>query len=132
MSSDLRNAVQRRAADEARKPCKRCGGQGSIEGFSYMDGGRCWRCMGSGVEPKPEERTTYEKPIKVVNVPDPKRPGGLSGYSISLYPNRVVIIGGPYAVSLPADSPEEAKRLANDTYKTIAADPKGYDREQWK
>lgn len=30
--------------------CGRCGGRGRIEAFSFIDGGRCWGCFGSGMD----------------------------------------------------------------------------------
>jgi len=29
--------------------CPKCGGQGYIYGYDYIDGGRCWKCGGTGM-----------------------------------------------------------------------------------
>lgn len=35
------------------QPCGRCGGRGHLRPFRHVDGGRCFRCVGAGTDPKP-------------------------------------------------------------------------------
>lgn len=36
---------------DGKKPCSRCFGQGRLAAYWYVDGGVCFRCGGSGIEP---------------------------------------------------------------------------------
>lgn len=35
--------------------CRRCGGQGRIEHYRHVEGGVCFRCRGTGIEPGTHE-----------------------------------------------------------------------------
>lgn len=39
--------------------CGRCGGRGFIDGYRYVDGGRCYECWGSGVTDHPDTVKVY-------------------------------------------------------------------------
>jgi len=45
--------------------CERCDGKGRIREYGHIDGGRCWRCNGTGEQPrkpsKPKARVWTEK-----------------------------------------------------------------------
>lgn len=48
------------AKDEWAKQCGKCGGKGRLAGFESVDNASCWRCHGSGREPRVANRTSEQ------------------------------------------------------------------------
>lgn len=56
--AELEARDRQRAEDalerEARRlrPCPRCSGRGHFDAYAHIDGGRCFRCGGTGIDPR--------------------------------------------------------------------------------
>lgn len=103
--------------------CTRCHGTGSLPGYRFIDGGRCWGCMGAGTRDG-EAENEYWTPVRSVRIERRPSLGGpidiqlatLNGvYRVSVHDEKVMLNGDPHTAWTVTefDTLAEARRYAN-------------------